>query len=147
MRLVEPLTDPNAALIVVLPVARLVASPVLLIMAAEGFEEVQRTDAEISCVLLSLKDPLAVNCLVVPTDMVELAGVTEIETRLAAVTVSAAVPVTDPEVALIVVVPVPRLAARPELSTIATEVDVEDQVTAVSSCVLPSSKLPTALNC
>jgi len=40
-----------------------------------------------SCVLLSLKDPLAVNCFVVPVAIVEFAGVTVIETRVAPVTV------------------------------------------------------------
>lgn len=144
---VDPLTVPNVALMLVLPAKRLVTTPLLLMVAEAGLEEVQITDFEISCVLLSLKVPVAVNCRVVPTAMLALAGVTAIETRLAAVTVSDAVPVTDPELALIVAVPVPTLVARPESSTVATEVAVEDQLTDVSSCVLPSSKLPTALNC
>jgi len=87
VRSVEPLTVPKAAAIVVLPVARLVATPVLAIVAAAGFEELQTTDPEMSCVLLSLKDPLAVNCFVVPVAIVEFAGVTVIETRVAPVTV------------------------------------------------------------
>ena len=143
---VEPLTLPNVALMLVLPLAKLVTSPVLLMVAAAGLEEVQRTDFERSCVLLSLKVPVAVNCRVVPTAVVELAGVTAIETKLALVTVSDAEPLMEPDVAVMVVVPVPTPVAKPELSTVATDVAGADQVTDVKSCVLPSSKLPTALN-
>jgi hypothetical protein len=49
-------------------------------------------------VLLSLNVPVAVNCFAVPTAMLELAGVTAMDTNVAAVTVSDALPVTDPEV-------------------------------------------------
>src|SRR5258708_22243359 len=97
--------------------------------------------------LLSLKVPVAVNCLVVPTAILEPAGVTAIETRVAALTVRLAVPLTPPEVAVIVVDPLPVLLANPVASTVATDVEDEDQVSGVSSCVLPSSKLPTAVNC
>ena len=97
--------------------------------------------------LLSLKVPVAVNCLVVPTAMLEFAGVTAMETRAAAVTVSDAVPLTPPDVAVMVAVPVPVLLANPVESMLVTEVEDEDQVREVSNCVLPSSKLPTALNC
>jgi len=144
---VEPVIVPKAAFIVVLPLATLEASPVALIVAAAGVEDVQTTDAVMSCVLLSLKVPVAVNCFVVSMAMVELAGVTTKETKVAAVTVSDAVPLTEPEVAVIVVVPVPTLVAKPVGSTVATDVEDEDQANEVSSCVLPSSKLPTALNC
>ena len=147
VRSVEPLTVPKAAAIVVLPVARLVATPVLAIVAAAGFEELQTTDPEMSCVLLSLKDPLAVNCFVVPVAIVEFAGVTVIETRVAPVTVRDAVPVTEPDAAVIVVVPVPKLLANPLASTEATAPDEDDQLTDDNNCVLPSSKFPTALNC
>ncbi len=144
---VEPLIVPNAAAIVVLPGATLVASPRLLIVAAAGLDELHITDPEISCVLLSLNDPVAVNCLVVPVAIVALAGVTAIETRLAPVTVSDAVPLTDPDATVMVAVPVPRVVANPFESTAATALDPENQVTDVNGCVLPSSKLPTALNC
>ena len=97
--------------------------------------------------LLSLKVPVAVNCFVVPIDMLELAGVTEIDTSVAALTVSDALPVTEPEVALIVVVPVPTAVARPKASIDETLTGDADHVTEVSSCVLPSSKFPTAANC
>lgn len=143
----EPLIPPNAALIVVLPLATLVTSPTLLIVAVVGLEELQTTELEMSCVLLSLKLPVAVNCLVVPTGMFEVAGVTTIETKLAAVIVSDAVPLTEPEAAVIVVVPAPALFTSPFESTVAVEVAEEDHVKDGNSWVLPSSKMPTAVNC
>jgi len=147
VRPVDPLIAPKAAPMVVLPVATLVATPLLPIVATAGVEELQTTDPEISCVLLSLNDPVAVNCLVVPVAIVEFAGVTVSDTRLAPVTVSDAVPLTDPLAAVIVVEPAPVLVASPVASTVATEPVVDDQVTDGKACVLPSSKLPTALNC
>jgi hypothetical protein len=144
---VEPLMFPKAAEIVVLPVATVVTSPVLTTVAAAGFEEVHSTESEMSCVLVSLKVPVAVNCFVVPAAMLELAGVTAIETRLAPVTVSVVVPLTDPLMTVIVVLPTPAPFASPLPSTVATLPDPEDQAADVKSCVLPSSKFPTALNC
>lgn len=100
-----------------------------------------------SCVLLSLKVPVAVNCFVVPTAMLEFVGVTPIETRVAALTLREELPVTPPELAVILVLPVPTAVAKPEELTEATLAADEDHVTEVNNCVLPSSKLPTALNC
>jgi hypothetical protein len=144
---VEPLIDPKVALIVVLPAATLEVRPWALMVAVAALEEVQVTVVVMSWVLLSLKVPVAVNCLVVPTAMLEVAGVTAMETRVAAVIVSDAVPLTPPEVAVTVAVPVPVLLANPVASIAATDDDDEDQLTEVSNCVLPSSKLPTAVNC
>jgi hypothetical protein len=79
--------------------------------------------------------------------MVEFAGVTASETNVAPVTVSAAVPLTDPDVALMVLVPEPTPVTTPSASTVAVASAELDQVKFVSNCVLPSSKLPTALNC
>src|SRR5437870_11805462 len=99
-----------------------------------------------SCVVLSLKVPVAVNCLVVPTAMLELAGVTAIETRVAPVTLRVAVPVTEPEVALMVAVPTPTPVAKPEEWMVAT-VDADDNhATELSTGVLPSSRLPFEVN-
>ena len=126
---VEPLIGPNVAVMVVLPVEMLVARPLLLMATAAGFEEAQTTEAETSCAVLSLKVPLAVNCLVVPTAMLEFAGATEIEIKLAPVTVSDAVAFTEPDAAVIETVPVPTPVANPVLSIEAIDVDEEDQVT------------------
>ena len=142
-----PLIDPKAALMVVLPLATLLTRPLPLMLAADTFDDVQITDTEMSCMLLSLKVPVATNCRVVPTLIVKFAGVTAIDIKAALVTVKDAVPLTVPEVAVIVTVPVPTPVASPLLSTIAIEVEDDIHDTKGNSCVLPSSKLPTALNC
>lgn len=134
-------------MIVVLPGATLVASPVPLIVAAAGLAELHSTDPDISCVLLSLKVPVAENCLVVPVDIAAFAGVTASDTRLAPVTVSDAVPVTDPDATVMVDVPVPRLLANPLALIDATALEPENHITDVNCCVLPSSKFPMAVNC
>ncbi len=64
-------------------------------------------------VVPSLKVPVAVNCCVVPRAIAGLAGVTAIDTRAAAVTVSVVEPETEPEVAVMVVDPAATLVARP----------------------------------
>ncbi len=147
VKVVEPLTAPSVAEIVVVPVARLLTEPKLFMVAVAGLEEPQRTEGVRSCVLLSLKVPVAVNCFVVPTAMLEFAGVTAIDTKAALLTLSDAVPVTEPEIALIVADPVPTEVARPEELTVAVPGTDDVHVTDVKSCVLPSSKVPTALNC
>jgi hypothetical protein len=91
--------------------------------------------------------PTAANCLVVPTAIEEAGGVTDIDISVAPVTVSDAVPLTEPEVAVIVDVPAPTPVPRPAEVIVATLVDELDQVRFVNNCVLPSSKLPIALNC
>lgn len=126
---VDPLIDPKAALIVVLPLATLLTTPLLLMEAATGLVELHITELEISCTLLSLNVPVAVNCLLVPTAMVEFAGVTAIETRLAPVTVSEVAPLTLPEAAVMVVVPVPALLAKPVEFTVATAPALEVHAT------------------
>lgn len=119
----------------------------MLIVATAALEEPQRTLAVMSCVLLSLNVPVAVNWRVVSGLMLELAGVTAIETSVAAVTVRDAVPLTAPEVAVMVAVPVPVLVASPEELMDATLASEVDQAIDVSCCVLPSSKMPVAVNC
>ena len=130
-----------------LPGATLVARPALLIVATAGLEELHSTDPDMSCVPLSLKVPVATNCLVVPVAIDGFAGVTASDTRVAPVTVRDAVPVTDPEATVMVALPVPRLLANPFELIDATALAPEDHVTEVNGCVLPSSKLPTAVNC
>jgi hypothetical protein len=147
IKFVEPLTAPTVAEMVVVPVARLPTEPRLFMVAVAGLEEPQRTDSVRSCVLLSLKVPVAVNGFVVPTAMLEFAGVTAIDSNVALLTLSEAVPVTEPEIALIVANPVPTDVARPEALTVAVTGTDDVHVTDGKSCVLPSSKVPSALNC
>ena len=79
------------------------------------------------------------NCWFVPNAIDGFAGVTAIETRAALVTVSVVDPLTVPELAVIVVVPVPVAVASPALEIVATACKEEPQVTVpVMFCVLPS---------
>ena len=67
--------------------------------------------------LLSLNFPVAVNCLVAPIGMLEFAGVTAMETSVVALTVTDAVPLMPPELAVTVIVPAAIAVATPELFT------------------------------
>src|SRR6266700_2738134 len=117
---VFPETSPSVAVIVVVPAATDVAKPceppALLIVATPAAEELQVTWVVRSCVVLSLKVPVAVNCRVVPFAMLGFVGVTATEERVAFVTVSVVFPETSPSVAVIVGVPAATDVARPALS-------------------------------
>jgi hypothetical protein len=91
---------------------------------------------------------VAVNCCVVPSGMVGIAGVTAIETRTAGVTVSVVKPLIAPEVAATLVLPTATLVASPCALTVAMVVSAVLQVTAfVRFRVLPSLYVPVAVNC
>lgn len=80
--------------------------------------------------------------------MLAVDGLTAIETSWAGVTVSAVEPVTVPEVALMFALPVPVPVARPPVFIVATAGVSEPQVAEpVTFCVLPSVKVPVAVNC
>jgi hypothetical protein len=92
--------------------------------------------------------PEAANCLVFPAAMLGLAGVTEIEDRVAAVTVRVVLPERLPEVAVMVAEPAATPVARPLLFTVAADVLDEFQVTwVVISWLVPSEYVPEAANC
>ena len=83
------------------------------------------------------------NCFVVPLAMLGFAGVTDRDTSVAGVTVRVVDPDTLPDVAVIVVEPVPAPLASPlepvALLMEATAADEELQVTVVVRfCVVPS---------
>src|SRR5437667_6247745 len=105
---VLPETPPKVAVIVVVPAATDVARPcdppALLIVATAVLDELQVTWVVRSCVVLSLKVPVAVNCWVNPSGRPGLVGVTAIETRVALVTVSVAQPETVLNLAVLGVV-------------------------------------------
>jgi hypothetical protein len=82
---------------------------------------------------------MALNCWFVPNAIEGFAGVTAIETRPALVTVRVVDPLTVPELAAIVVVPVPIPLASPAVEIVAIVREDELQVTVpVMFCVLPS---------
>ena len=137
VRVVEPLTVPLVAVIEVAPIQRDVASPVALTLATVALEDDQLLVAVRSCVLPSVKVPVAVSCCVAPRTTDGLAGLIASDTSWGPDTVSRAEAALDPEAAVIVAVPTPALVARPcvpvELLTTATvaalDVHVADVVT------------------
>jgi hypothetical protein len=139
---------PDVAVISVEPVATVVANPAALMVATAVAAEVQVAVAVRFCVLLLVYVPVAVNCWVAPRMTEGLAGVTLIETKAAAVTVSVVLPEMLPETALIVVEPVPTVLPKPAALMVATVVAEELQVTdEVRFCWLLSVYVPVAVNC
>ena len=144
---VDPDVLPVVAVIVVDPAATDVALPLepaaLLIAATAVDDDFQVTAVVRFCVELSEYVPVAVNCWVVPLTMLELAGVTAMDTSVAEVTISVAVPETLPDVAVIVDEPAATDVANPfepaALLIAATAVLDDFQVTpVVRFCVEPS---------
>ena len=71
-----------------------------------------------------------------------------IETKLAALTVAKVLPLIDPEAAVTVAVPMFFAVTRPLCITDSTELLEELQETVlVMICVVPSEKVPVAVNC
>jgi hypothetical protein len=86
VKVVLPLIVPEVAVIVVLPGARAVAKPVLLIVATVVLLEAQVAEFVMSLVVPFENVAVAVNCCVLPTTprfRVVFAGVTAIELRVA----------------------------------------------------------------
>jgi hypothetical protein len=145
-RVVEPEMVPTAARTVVVPTESPVArpgEPALAIDATTGSVDDQVTVEVNTCVLPSLKVPVAMNCCVNPRGMEGAAGVTASDTRVAGVTVRSVEPVFPPKSAEMVVVPTPAALAFPllpaALEMVATAVFEEAQVAVwVRSKVLPS---------
>ncbi len=144
---VEPETLPSMAVIVLEPVAVPVATPfvpaALLMAAVPGADELHVTAVVRFCVEPSLKVPVAMYCWVVPLAMLTLAGVTEMDCKVAAVTVSCFDAETPPNDAEIVVEPALSPSATPcepdALLTVATAGIDELQMTdPVRSWVVPS---------
>ena len=107
-----PVVDPEVALMLAAPTVTLTASP-LFTVAADGLSDNHVAEAVKSCVLPSVKVPVAVNCWVVPSAIESACGVTAIDTSAAVVTVTTVVPLTVPDVALMLVVPVAAAVAKP----------------------------------
>jgi len=117
----EPVTFPTVAPTVALPTPRPVATPPALIVATPAADVLQDAAAVKFCVLPSLYVPVAAYACVRPAATNALAGVTPIDTKTGAVTVSAAVPVTVPDAAVMVVFPSTIPLATPVDATAAIE--------------------------
>ena len=115
VRFVLPEIVPKVAVIVtgIMLALTAVARPLLPMVATDGADELQVTCAVISKLVPSTKAPVATNCRVIPTGILGLTGVTDMEDRDAAITVRVVVPVEGPvekllgmvEVAVMVVIP------------------------------------------
>ena len=114
---VDPDILPDVAVIVVEPAATDVALPLepaaLLMAATVVDDDFQVADVVRFCVELSEYVPVAVNCLDVPSAILGFVGVSVMETSVAGVTVSVAIPEILPDVAVIVVEPVATESANP----------------------------------
>jgi hypothetical protein len=145
---VLPEAPPETALIVVEPAPPLLAKPAMLMVATVVTEELHVTEEVRFCVLPSVYVPVAANCWVLPGGIVALAGVTTIEVSCGGVTVSVVLPEMLPEMAMMIVEPVPTLLAKPAVLMVATVVTEEFHVAEeVRFCVLPSMYVPVATNC
>src|SRR5207249_717901 len=114
---VELVTPPELAPIVVVPIPLAVANPAMLgafaMVATLEEAELQCVVSVTSCTVPSLKVPVAVNLMDVPLAIVGLAGVIAIDTRCTFATVRLVDPLTAPRVAVIVADPMATLLARP----------------------------------
>lgn len=132
LRLVAPVTEPCFAEIVVdCPEVTPVARPVELMVAAPVFEDVQATEVVRSCMLVSENVPVALNCMVLPASTELLAGVTAIETSVAAVTVRTVEPETLPCDADMEAFPAFNAVAMPAEVIVAMALLEDAQVTAL----------------
>lgn len=138
----------TVAVMVAVPGAIVVAKPLLLTVATDGLDELQVTRPFRSWLVPSEYTPEAANWVVSPAGTLGLDGVTDMEAKVAEVTVRVALAGNPPEVAVMVAVPGAMAVARPWLSTVATDVFAEAQVTcAVRSVLVPSEYAPEAENC
>jgi hypothetical protein len=133
-----PLIPAELAVMVAVPAIAAVASPKEFTDTIFCAEDDHVNGVSI-CVLPSSKLPVAVNCSAVPTAIVEVAGLTEMDCRWAATTVRVEESVKPPTVAVMLVVPALRVVATPVLSTLATAVVEELQTTPLlRSALVPS---------
>ena len=137
--MVLPVTPPAVALTWDVPWAVPLASPAVVMLATAWFDEAQVAELVRFCTDPSEYVPVAANDCVVPLAIDGFAGVTATETRTAGPTLTAVLPVTPAELALICDVPWPVPVTRPPALTVATVVSEELQVTELPRvCVLPS---------
>jgi hypothetical protein len=148
---VDPLTVPVVAVTVAVPCPRPCARPPLLwIVTAVGVSEDHVTTDVRFCVLWSVYVPVAVNCRLDPIAIDTSDGVTTIDTSAAALTVTCVLPLVDPDVAVMLALPVPSLLNNPGVVVLIIPTPGVSELQCamlVMSCVVPSVKLPVAVNC
>ncbi len=149
---VDPETAPNVAVIDALPGDAGVTSPrdpvIVLTLAMDGEDEFHVTSWVKFCVELSEKVPVAANCSVVPIAILELAGVTAMDCRVAGVIVNVVQPDMFPFLAVMVFLHGPLSPIFPKLIIMALIVSDDPHVTDdVMSWVELSENIPVAENC
>ena len=125
---VEAVTVPDVAVTVAVPRETPVINPVLVMPTTFAFEVVQVTDVVTSRVVPSDNVAVAVICCVCPVKRLGFAGAIVRVVITWLLTVMVVEPVTPPEAAEIVVVPIATAVARPAASMVATAVLEELQV-------------------
>ncbi len=144
----DAVNPPELPVTLAVPMLQLVAKPLLAMVATPGLADAQAVDAVRSWVLPSLNVPNVLSCSVVPNPIEESAGVIAIAVRTGGVTVSVPVPLADPDVTVIVVVPTVRAVASPELLIEATlAAEAPQTAWLVKSFVLWLLKVPVTVNC
>jgi hypothetical protein len=119
----DPVTPLRVALIFAVPGATAVTTLPPPVVATATLSEAQVASEVMICVLESLNDPVAVKDKFVPGAIVLPVGVTEIDTRVALVTVRVTEALIVPTAAVMVVIPGLRPFASPQaLPTVATSV-------------------------
>jgi hypothetical protein len=137
-----------AAVMLAVPTAFPVATPAALIVATVVLDDAHVAVLVRFCVLPSEKVPVAVNCCVAPAAIEALVGVMAIELSVAVVTVSTTAFEVFPLIAAVMFdVPAPFPVATPAALIVATVVlDDAHVAVLVRFCVLPSEKVPVAVN-
>ena len=143
MAVAVALTDPDVAVMVAVPSATAVTNPADEIVATEALDVAHVTVGfEITVPPASL--PVATRVAVSPIDMkLRLVGdkLSDIATWL---TVAVAVPLTDPDVAVMVAVPLPTAVTRPAEETVAIDASDAAQVTVAPEITVPPASVTVA---
>lgn len=127
VKLVDPETPAENAVIVTEPAVDVVANPELLMVATAVFDELQLTEGVKFSEVLSLKTPVAVNCCVPPAVTAPFAGVTWIDINVPSTSIEV-LPDIDPELAVMMELPWPTAVVSPVELTAIAPVFEEDQV-------------------
>src|SRR5882762_4454618 len=139
LRVVEPLVEPAIAVTLTLPWLMLVAKPWPSTVAMLLSAELHLADVVKLSVLPSLYVPVALSCFVVPKAKDGFEGVIAIESNTGGATLRLAEAVIEPEMAVMVALPVVAAIASPLLLTLATLGEEELQlVELVRFCVVAS---------
>lgn len=144
---VEPTTPLNTAVMVVVPGDAPDTIPVCLpTVATLALDEVQEAVEVRSCLPPSENVPTASSLLEVCEAICSVGGLMSMEARDALVTSKAVFALTEPSVAVIVVLPVCCPVALPPETMVATLLSEETQFAEfVTFCVVPSLNVPMAL--